>query len=644
MRALFKLLAILLLLAVSVRAQAPFTPQYPTAPNTPMTLGEAKDNARTILTASMSPSATTMTVKSTAAFPATGALMINNSEVVFYTGKTATTFTGLVRGREGTSAINQPINAAVEGRILAAFHNTLSLAIRNLEAKVGDGAANATPSANRYLRTDADGKSYWAPVSETGAGQFAITGYVLDFNPAFPQHVNHGLFWPPGVALGTAFFWEAWVAPRATAGALITEGTGASHALQLGFTGGSGSTYAILTGNVWDGTSSTTFGSDDGLAVGEWGHVAVGWDGTRIVTYVNGVPSGYATFAGPRKAQFGQLLVGGASSGNYDGRLAEVRGFEGINPLVGLTGGVFGGFRPSVSFLPQYISGAGVAVYAAFCASYTLPGRIIPDLSPTGYNGGTHAGSLRGAQVGTPSSFSETASSYPVPSWVFDAGAPQSFYASAPPVPASLALTPPATPGGALIFDSFSRANATYAYTPTPALGSTEAGSLGPLAWALSNVGGLGASGDFGILNGRAAYLGASPGMAVVDAGTATVDVRVDSRPGTFGNGRTGLVFRYVDSNNFWALMAEGSTPGTQTITLYRCDSGTLNTITSGAAPASWTTLRVTASGTTITAFCDATQVLTTSSATHQTATKVGMFLYQGTGPGLSRWDNFTVL
>ena len=57
----------------------------------------------TELTAELSTSATTATVKTTAGFPSAGRIHIN-TECMEYTGKTSTTFTGLTRGAWGTVA------------------------------------------------------------------------------------------------------------------------------------------------------------------------------------------------------------------------------------------------------------------------------------------------------------------------------------------------------------------------------------------------------------------------------------------------------------------------------------------------------------------------------------------------------------
>ena len=57
-------------------------------------------------------SATTVTVDSTASFEASGFLKIED-EIIQYTGKTSTTFTGLIRGSAGTTAATHADNVAV---------------------------------------------------------------------------------------------------------------------------------------------------------------------------------------------------------------------------------------------------------------------------------------------------------------------------------------------------------------------------------------------------------------------------------------------------------------------------------------------------------------------------------------------------
>lgn len=80
----------------------------------------AVPSATTLLNGALNSSATTITVDSTASFASTGSIGITNEyggrEVVYYTGKTSTTFTGCTRGREGSLATAHDDNSSVIGR------------------------------------------------------------------------------------------------------------------------------------------------------------------------------------------------------------------------------------------------------------------------------------------------------------------------------------------------------------------------------------------------------------------------------------------------------------------------------------------------------------------------------------------------
>jgi len=72
----------------------------------------------------LSNSATTVNVVSTAAFPTVGFISIDN-EIIKYTGKTATSFTGCTRGADGTSATSHVQNSQIFHNVVAAHHNVV---------------------------------------------------------------------------------------------------------------------------------------------------------------------------------------------------------------------------------------------------------------------------------------------------------------------------------------------------------------------------------------------------------------------------------------------------------------------------------------------------------------------------------------
>jgi hypothetical protein len=350
---------------------------------------------------------------------------------------------------------------------------------------------------------------------------------VLEFDGA-PKTVDYGPFWQEGVNLGH-FFWEFWAMPGDDAGAtyMLSDGYGGAHALLFGvanFNTSEPGRYELF-GNIFDGvTHDNNFGSDQGPAIGEWGHFAVGWDGQNIITYFDGVPVGKATFYGPRRTPGpagggGRLLIGGSDHNNWRGRIAQVRGYEDFNPREGWPGSV------ENSFAPQTVFGIG----GNLLSYYFRPSpRLIDDLSH-GYDGTSHAGFLRGTETGI-LTFCE---SCPPPQFVVDPTAPD--FARGTSSQPEGALSPPAAPGGALVFDSFTRANSTYIFGGRGGLGSTEGGRAGPQFWQ-TNQPSAGPQ-PFGILDSIAVLLGDDTALAWVPTGSSTgnIDVRVDRSRGRWG-------------------------------------------------------------------------------------------------------------
>lgn len=84
-------------------------------------------SASTQLDGALNNSATTITVDSTAAFPAAGSLIVD-SEEISYTGKTATTFTGCTRGANTTTAASHLDNAVIFAQYFAGLVRNQSLA------------------------------------------------------------------------------------------------------------------------------------------------------------------------------------------------------------------------------------------------------------------------------------------------------------------------------------------------------------------------------------------------------------------------------------------------------------------------------------------------------------------------------------
>ncbi|MEP6820082.1 MAG: carboxypeptidase regulatory-like domain-containing protein [bacterium] len=463
---------------------------------------------------------------------------------------------------------------------------------------------------------------------------------VLEFDGA-PKTVDYGPFWPENVNLGH-FFWEFWAMPGANAGAtyLLSDGYGGAHALLFGvgsLNSSEANRYELL-GNIFDGVRfDNYFGSDVGPAVGEWAHFAVGWDGQNIITYYNGVPVGKTPFSGPRRTPGpggggGRLLIGGSDHSNFDGRIAQVRGYEDFNPREGSQGSV------EASFSPETVFARGGNLLSYYFRSSP---RLIADLS-AGYRGSSHTGFLRGTNTG----IIFYCESCPPPRFVIDPSAPN-FTTGAPALPVNVPA-PVSPPGGALIFDSFSRANSTYVFGAHGGLGSTEGGSAGVKVWQTNQA--PASSQPFGILNARAVLLANATAVAWVptDSASGNVDVRVSRYTGRWGSGtHTGLSFRVVDGNNFFFAYTSdsGGTPNSKIVRVGYYLNGQRVDLTNGVSvPSIWTTLRVVTTNLGgLNVYVDATLVYSTNSPQLASATGAGLYS-DSAGMGLvNRWDNFTV-
>ena len=138
------------------------TTSYPTALDTADDLVRATNNATTQLSESISSSITSIAVNSTALFPVSGIIRINQ-EIISYTGTSGgNTFTGCTRGFEGTTAASHSNNTSVFLDITAASNNVKNDAIIAIETKIGTGAS--TPTANTVMRGTGTGTSAYGQI------------------------------------------------------------------------------------------------------------------------------------------------------------------------------------------------------------------------------------------------------------------------------------------------------------------------------------------------------------------------------------------------------------------------------------------------------------------------------------------------
>ena len=514
------------------------------------------------------------------------------------------------------------------------------------------GNYGLTPSIEQDYYTFAPVSQQLNSLSGNQSANFTATlaplpqpSYVLDFD-GYERTVDYGYYWPwSSVELGH-FFWEFWAMPGNNAGAtyLLSDGYGGAHALLFGFGhyGASDPGRYQLFGDIFDGVLDlshiTFFGSDQGPAVGEWGHFAVGWDGQNIITYLNGVPVGKTAFAGPRHTPGaagggGKLLIGGSDHNNLVGRIAQVRGYEDSNPRESSAGPGRSGVE--TSFAPQTVFEVG----GSLLSYYFRPAQKVADLS-FGYNDRTHVGIPRGTRDGVP----YDCGSCPPPQFVIDPSAP-GFATGTAPSPVNNP-SPAPVPAGARVFDSFGRGNSTYLFGAKGGLGLTEGGAAGRPAWITNQDSSQ--QKPFGILNGVAVLLGNDTCLGWVPTGSTTgnLEVRIDRRPGTWGSGiSTGLGFRVVNNQNYFFVYANGGSSEHQALTIGYYLDGQRTTLATGLAmPSTWTTLRViTKSSGSVDIYADSALIYSTNSLLLATATGAGIYNdRQGSGL-LNRWDNFVV-
>ena len=118
----------------------------------------------------------TVSVASTDGFAATYGILSINDELIIYTAKNATQFTGCQRGAFGTSAAQHSSGVAVKANMVSGFLAALQSAVLAIENEVG------VTSARNYVRKDGavtiTGLKTFVDGAEFGSGAKAATGLV----------------------------------------------------------------------------------------------------------------------------------------------------------------------------------------------------------------------------------------------------------------------------------------------------------------------------------------------------------------------------------------------------------------------------------------------------------------------------------
>jgi hypothetical protein len=248
----------------------PGTSSFPTSLDTVANLFEVANNATSTLASGIASGDTSLTLANASSFPSSGAVSID-SEIIYYTGKSTNTLTGLTRGADGTSAAAHSASADVEMRYTAAHHAVLNAAIRALQAKVGTGAS--TPSVGQVAYCASGATTSWTALNtlavtltgnQTAAGNKSLTGYTVlgagTYDAASPSLVTQpstllvadSTSSSPTTSLAPAAGFETW---------RTGNGTTICYPFSLRKSAGEGEIYNVYVDTLWN-PNMTGFGTN----------------------------------------------------------------------------------------------------------------------------------------------------------------------------------------------------------------------------------------------------------------------------------------------------------------------------------------------------------------------------------------------
>lgn len=179
---------------------------YMRSGNLPARYETTTETPVTFLTATLAAAATTMTVNSTTEFPSSGVLIVRNgtsTEGITYTGKTATTFTGLTRGQAGSAVAGTATtwsSGAVSGTVTSASGIQIGQRVHSTanpnavpEGTFVTGISGTTITLNEAV-TSANPTLIFAPIGVTDTAftysATAPTSVELAY-PTFSPSISH---------------------------------------------------------------------------------------------------------------------------------------------------------------------------------------------------------------------------------------------------------------------------------------------------------------------------------------------------------------------------------------------------------------------------------------------------------------------
>lgn len=468
------------------------------------------------------------------------------------------------------------------------------------KAQVGLSNVDNTSDADKPVST-----AQQAAIDSVGGG--GGVGSLL-FNKDDLSHVNHNKMWT-NAAYGD-FFWEAWVKPTKAAadwtGYIISDGSGADHNVLFGIN--ALGDFGLVTGNFYNGSGTEDIAlPKETVRLGEWCHIAIGWDGATLMTWINGVLSAIKPYTGARQtlSSNGVAFVGGSNHLNFNGNIAQLAGVEGACRFTA-------DFSPERYFRTSWDVGGTENKYN-FLSNYMSPASIFP-------NYGEHEGRNNDGVFG---SYALNAQQRVV----YDENRPNPQFEAGDIIDPTYSPALKSVPSGALIFDGFSRPEHTHAFFRQLETQNTEGGSLGSLAW----------SNHFGIRGGKAYFYYQGFDNSLLDAGQEDVEVSVKRVQDQYC--RTGIEIRHKDASDRYRVI------GYETeIHLHKWEAGTPSMVIIGSSPANWEKLTVRVIGDQMTFLIDDVSFGSAQTITDIAgATKVGICTINHYAKVIWRYGDFTV-
>lgn len=127
---------------------------FPEAQDSKETLYEAKNNAETVLTQSLSYNGKYIIVENNDGFPDQGLIKVGSGEgeLVYYALKAKGVFKGLIRGFAGSRQNPWPAGSSVGNAVMAEHHNAIKDAIIQIEKNIGVSENPEASSLNGILK------------------------------------------------------------------------------------------------------------------------------------------------------------------------------------------------------------------------------------------------------------------------------------------------------------------------------------------------------------------------------------------------------------------------------------------------------------------------------------------------------------